>query len=81
MAELAELPYVPPTPPQHGFVVNAPIGTDAPLSVRLPSFDDDHVFEVIYWMNREEELPTVGDRVLVVFDDEGEPWVTAWWPG
>lgn len=35
------------------------------------------------WMPRAgaagQELPQRGDDALVVFDDNGDPWVVAWW--
>lgn len=32
------------------------------------------------WVPRLAALPTKGDRALVGFDDENEPWLLAWWP-
>ena len=37
-------------------------------------------FDDVRWMPRGATLPTVGDLCLVALDDEGDPWVTAWWP-
>lgn len=80
MALIAEPETPTPDGPQHGFVVTVPATVADPFTVRLPSFGADFVFEIVYWVPRGAALPGVGDRVLVVFDDEGEPWVTAWWP-
>lgn len=80
MPVIAEHEAPPPATPQHGIVVTVPATAADPFTVRLPNFDADFVFEIVYWMPRGVALPAVGDRVLVVFDEEGEPWVPAWWP-
>lgn len=80
MPNLAE-----PTPPSdpiahRGVVVKAPAELGDPFTVRVPDFDDLHVFEIRRWEYRGATLPAVDDEVLVVVDDEAEPWVAAWWP-
>lgn len=32
------------------------------------------------WTPRGALLPEAGDEALVVFDEQGDPWVVAWWP-
>jgi hypothetical protein len=71
-----------PIPPsaEHGFVKSAPGSSTEPMTVAIPSFGEDHVFQIRYWMPRGATLPSLGDRVLVLVDDVSEPWVIAWWP-
>lgn len=71
-----------PIPPSglHGFVVAAPDAAGDPFTVKLPNFDDEHVFEIRRYSSRGATLPAAGDEVLVVEDDNEEPWVAAWWP-
>src|ERR1044072_605414 len=71
-----------PTDPaaHHGFVVDAPADVGDPFTVRVPDFDDLHVFEIRRWEDRGGQLPAEGDRVLVIVDDDAEPWAAAWWP-
>lgn len=66
---------------RHGLVVDGPAKLGDPFTVRVPDFDDLHVFEIRRWMPRGEELPAPGNEVLIVVDDRAEPWVVAWWPG
>lgn len=80
MPNLAKPEAPEPDLPQGGVVVEAPPTAADPFTVRIPAFDDDHVFEVRYWMPRGAAIPSAGDAVLVVFDETGEPWVPAWWP-
>lgn len=78
--DLAKLP--PPVEPlaKRGKVSRAPSKVGDPFKVIVPDFDELHVFEIRYWMPRGEDLPAVGDAVLVVVDDNAEPWVIAWSP-
>lgn len=80
MPNLAEPPA--PTDPiaHHGVVVDPPAALGAPFTVRVPDFDDLHVFEIRRWEYRGSTLPEAEDEVLVVIDDDAEPWVVAWWP-
>lgn len=33
------------------------------------------------WQSRDAvSLPVRGDECLVIFDNDNEPWVVAWWP-
>lgn len=65
--------------------VSAP---DEELRISLPSFDGGkHIFTAIGWAPRVVPgsppttlLPQAGDRALAISSDEGETWVTAWWP-
>jgi len=80
MATLAEPP--PPTDPvaHHGVVLDPPAALGDPFTVQVPDFDDQHVFQIRRWEYRGATLPAAGDEVLVIVDDESEPWVATWWP-
>lgn len=80
MPNLAEPPAPLDPVAHHGVVVEPPAKLGAPFTVRVPAFDQLHVYEIRYWMPRGEELPAPGDQVLVVVDDIAEPWVVAWQP-
>lgn len=64
----------------HGHVSRAPSSLTDSFEAVVPSFDRQHAFQIRRWMPRGEDLPVVGDEVLVVIDDVSEPWVPAWWP-
>lgn len=68
-------------PGQRGVVTTAPAGLGDPFTVTVPGFSEEHFYEITRWMPRGEDLPAVGDEVLVIEDDQSEPWVVAWWPG
>lgn len=81
MATLAK-PEAPADPvAHHGFVVDPPAKLGDPFTVRVPDFDELYVFEIRRWEARGATIPMAGDEVLVVVDDEAEPWVPMWWPG
>lgn len=80
MPNLAE-PPVPSDPVAHyGVVVDPPAALGDLFTVRVPDFDDLHVFEVRRWEYRGSTLPATDDECLVVIDDKAEPWVPVWWP-
>ena len=64
----------------HGFVSEPPAKLGDPFTVIVPRFAEELVYEIRYWEFRGATLPKEGDLVLVVVDDESEPWVAAWWP-
>lgn len=61
-------------------VKKAPASLSATLKVVIPSFADDRQYEVRHWMPRGDVLPDVGDKALVIFDDDGQPWLVAFTP-
>jgi hypothetical protein len=69
-----------PPPGQHGFVTTPPAALGDPFTVTVPEFSGDHFYQITRWMPRGEDLPALGDEVLVVKDERGEPWCVAWWP-
>ncbi len=50
------------------------------MTVTLDNYSGDYSFEVLgdHWMPRGVTLPAAGDTCLVVFDDDGDAWVTGW---
>lgn len=80
MAELAKPEPPPVAVAYHGFVSTPPKDLDDEFTVSVPSFDDQYVFQVQRWERRGETLPKEGDEVLVILDDQEEPWLAAWWP-
>lgn len=81
MADLTRSKPEPPEPPAlHGFVSRAPAALGDPFEVTVPGFSEQHFYEITRWMPRGEDLPVIGDEVLVIKDDKSEPWVVAWWP-
>jgi hypothetical protein len=75
-----------PAPPAlgdiwRGLVNRAPVDFADRLDIRIPEMNDLLVFPDLRWMPRgNTTLPSVGDHCLVVFDNDYEPWVIAWWP-
>lgn len=80
MTELATFPESLPPGGVKGFVHTAPSGLGQSFTVVVPSFSTEHVFEIHRWESRALTVPAVGDEVLVIEDEEGEPWVVTWWP-
>lgn len=80
MPNLAEPPAPGDPVAHHGVVVDPPAALGEPFTVRVPDFDELHVFEIRRWQSRAVTVPAAGDEVLVVIDDVAEPWVAAWWP-
>jgi hypothetical protein len=69
-----------------GVVATTATAGDQPVMVTIESFDGgvaDH--GPCYWMPRAlagggVAFPSKGDHALVVFNESGDPWITAWWP-
>lgn len=81
MAGSLAKPEAPPTPVSyHGFVSTAPSAPGDGFTVTVPDFDEQHVFQIRRWADRGGALPAEGDEVLVIVDDDSEPWVISWWP-
>lgn len=69
-----------PSAPEHGLVVKAPTKLGAAFEVVIPALSTELAFQIRRWDARGLTLPALGDEVLVLRDDLGEPWVAAWWP-
>lgn len=70
-------------PPAEGIVSRAPSSGNGLLLVQVPSFDaeDESQGTKMRWPGpRGEDLPIAGDHCLVVYTQDGTPWVAAWWP-
>jgi hypothetical protein len=57
-----------------------PASFEDPLKVIIPDLHPELVFEGVRWDSTSIVLPEEGDTVLVIFDNNREPWVVAYWP-
>lgn len=49
--------------------------------VILPEFDESFAWGPCRWQSRDAvTLPNRGDWCLIIFDNDKEPWIVAWWP-
>jgi hypothetical protein len=83
MTELSEL-FTRERPPVavRATVANTPEDGADDLYVLVESFDGAHQrFGPCYFAPKAGELPARHDDALVVFDENGQPWVTVWWNG
>lgn len=60
-------------------IVAAP-DTDDRVLVTVPVFDDRQTLGPFPYMPRAAAAPQPGDTCLVVFDDQGDGWITAFHP-
>ena len=81
MSDLAGLIATPegPRPPVQGLIHRAPASVGDTVRVLVPGFSGDHFYEVDHWDPRGVALPQVGDKALLIFDEDGEPWLL--WDG
>lgn len=64
-----------------GVIATSPGSLSTLVSVTIPGLDPDLRIEGARWQSRDAvSLPTRGDDCLVIFDNNNEPWVVAWWP-
>jgi hypothetical protein len=61
-------------------VRKSPLNTSVKIGVIIPDMNPDLFFDNVRWQARGNYLPKPGDDVLVVFDNQKEPWVIGWWP-
>lgn len=65
----------------YGIVANSPVGFASLLMVTIPSFDPQLTWGPCFWQARDAvTLPVKGDKCLIIFDEQRQPWVIAWWP-
>jgi hypothetical protein len=71
-----------PAPPVawQGVVSTPPAKAGEEFTATVSGFDDEHVFQIRRWESRGGTLPAEGDEVLILVDDQNEPWAPAWWP-
>ena len=51
------------------------------VPVILPDFDPNQQWGPCRWQSRDAvSLPARGDACLVIFDNQRNPWIVAWWP-
>lgn len=64
-----------------GTFANDPADVSARADIIIPDMDPTLRFTDCRWQSRDEvSLPRRGDPCLVIFDNDREPWVVAWWP-
>lgn len=64
-----------------GYVVSSPTDLSDRLSVVVPDFDTQFVWDNCRWQSRDAtSMPAPGDACLLVLDNRQEPWVLSWWP-
>jgi len=50
------------------------------MDIMIPDMHPDLVFPDVPWVQGgNDNLPSPGDTVLVIFDNNNEPWVATWW--
>jgi len=69
-----------PHPGQIGTVTTPPATTADPFTVTVLDFSGEHLYQIAHWQSRGATIPAVGDECLVIKDENGIPWVSAWWP-
>ena len=71
----------PASPFIEGVVANTPADAGDQLEVRLKRFDGGKTrFPMDGWTPRGEDLPTRGDKALVVQSNLGRYWCICWFP-
>lgn len=60
-----------------GVVLDTPADVDDEVRVRLNT-DTDQYVGPMHFMPRDTTLPESGDSCLVAFDQDGKPWLIAW---
>jgi hypothetical protein len=67
--------------PWAGVVAANVVDFTALCPIIIPAFDPNLVWGPYRWQARDAvELPQQGDTCLVIFDDNRDGWVVAWWP-
>lgn len=54
-----------------------------PAFVIIDSFSDEHKIGPMPWSPAEQAsgaTPTLGDKCLVLYDENENPYIVAWWP-
>lgn len=75
-----------PAPPQlrnewRGKFADNILNFNDPAYVIIPNLDPNLKIGPCRWQARDSAtLPTRGKDCLVIFDNNNEPWVVAWWP-
>lgn len=74
-------PVVPLNRVWRGIVHKAPNDVNDLLDITIPDLGAEILFNQVKWQSRDAiSLPSPGDPCLVIFDNDREPWVVAWWP-
>src|SRR4051794_29938640 len=71
--------HAPPVKLWDGTILDTATAAGDLLRVALPGADNSrHEHGPCPWMPRRTAMPTTGDRCLVAFDDDGNPWIVVW---
>src|SRR5262252_1810991 len=63
-----------------GVIAVPPINFTAKIGVIMPDIHPDLVFHCKWQARDNMSFPQVEDDVLIIWDNENEPWVVTWWP-
>lgn len=64
-----------------GIVANNPTDLSTLVEVTIPAMDSSQRWTKCFWQSRNAtDVPHRGDPCLIIFDDNMQPWVVAWWP-
>lgn len=64
-----------------GKITSNPSSITERVEVSIPDLDPRLAIGLARWQSRDAvSLPARGDDCLIVFDNNREPWVVAWWP-
>lgn len=65
----------------HGSIASNPADLEDRVDVVIPDLDSRLSIRGCRWQSRDAtSLPIRGDTCLVIFDNNKEAWVVAWWP-
>lgn len=71
-------------PPQQawsGIIASNPNDFADPVQVTIPGLEATLRWKCRKWQARNDvDLPQRGNPCLVMFDENNDPWVVAWWP-
>src|SRR5262252_1414560 len=62
-----------------GRVMSPPLSIDDGVGIIVPEMNPDFLFTNVRWEFKDDQnLPEIGDEVLVCFDNNNAPWIVAW---
>lgn len=74
------------TPPESsriysGLILDTAFDLDEEVRVTIQDIDNRFVTHgPCKWQPRGDLMPTEDDECVVIFDENGEPWIAVWWP-
>ena len=64
-----------------GKIASKPANVNAPVMVTIPAWDDHIKIGPCAWVTKGSSLPKRGQNCMVIFDNNQQAVVTAWWDG